>query len=213
MFGAPRDAVAQDVLARAVTIRAVDVHCAEGPAMAASPHCAAPRYLRGRRGQQSELEGHSRAPFQRKRLSAASTAHGPAGRADRHDVRSTVPMTPAAATPLSWRATPPHSGSPSDRWQSGVDSDLQERRAMERRLPGGTDPERNSTRHAPLWQDILEASDRLPRTKPGKDALPWSCGECIAGRGPDRQTAELYIRIALMNRFSGLSIAEIARVA
>jgi hypothetical protein len=31
-------------------------------------------------------------------------------------------------------------------------------------------------------------------------------------RDPDRQTAEIQIRIALMNRFSALSAAEIVRV-
>ena len=38
-------------------------------------------------------------------------------------------------------------------------------------------------------------------------------GERIAARDPDRQTAEIHIRIALMNRFSAFSTAEIVRVA
>lgn len=38
-------------------------------------------------------------------------------------------------------------------------------------------------------------------------------GECIAARDPARQTAEIQIRIALMNRFSALGTAEIVRVA
>lgn len=38
-------------------------------------------------------------------------------------------------------------------------------------------------------------------------------GERIAARDPDRQTAEIHIRIALMNRFSALGTAEIQRVA
>ena len=38
-------------------------------------------------------------------------------------------------------------------------------------------------------------------------------GERIAARDPDRQTAEIHIRIALMNRFSALGTAEIVRVA
>ena len=38
-------------------------------------------------------------------------------------------------------------------------------------------------------------------------------GERIAARDPDRQTAEIHIRIALMNRFSALGTAEIIRVA
>ena len=40
-----------------------------------------------------------------------------------------------------------------------------------------------------------------------------SFGEKIAARDPDRQTAEIHIRIALMNRFSALGQAEIERVA
>ena len=38
-------------------------------------------------------------------------------------------------------------------------------------------------------------------------------GERIAARDPDRQTAEIQIRIALMNRFSARGAAEIVRVA
>ena len=38
-------------------------------------------------------------------------------------------------------------------------------------------------------------------------------GERIASRDPDRQTAEIHTRIALMNRFSALGQAEIVRVA
>ena len=40
-----------------------------------------------------------------------------------------------------------------------------------------------------------------------------SFGERIATRGPDRQTAEIQIRIALMNRFNALGTAEIIRAA
>ena len=40
-----------------------------------------------------------------------------------------------------------------------------------------------------------------------------SFGERIASRDPDRQTAEIQIRIALMNRFNALGQAEIERVA
>lgn len=40
-----------------------------------------------------------------------------------------------------------------------------------------------------------------------------SFGERIASRDPDRQTAEVHIRIALMNRFNALGTAEIKRVA
>jgi hypothetical protein len=38
-------------------------------------------------------------------------------------------------------------------------------------------------------------------------------GERIASRDPDRQTAEVQIRVALMNRFNALGTAEIKRVA
>lgn len=40
-----------------------------------------------------------------------------------------------------------------------------------------------------------------------------ACGERIAARDPDRQTAEIQIRVVLMNRFSALGTAEIVRVA
>ncbi len=38
-------------------------------------------------------------------------------------------------------------------------------------------------------------------------------GERIAARDPDHQTAEIHIRIVLMNRFSSLGTAEIERVS
>ena len=38
-------------------------------------------------------------------------------------------------------------------------------------------------------------------------------GERIMAREPDRQTAAINIRIALMNRFNALGTAEIVRVA
>ena len=38
-------------------------------------------------------------------------------------------------------------------------------------------------------------------------------GERIAARDPDRQTAEVHIRVALMNRFNDLGTAQITRVA
>ena len=40
-----------------------------------------------------------------------------------------------------------------------------------------------------------------------------SFGERISARDPDRQTTEIHIRIALMNRFNALGTAEIVRVA
>lgn len=38
-------------------------------------------------------------------------------------------------------------------------------------------------------------------------------GERIAAMNPDSQTAEIEIRVALMNRFNALGTAEIVRVA
>ncbi|CAM3289498.1 hypothetical protein SAMN04488021_1504 [Paracoccus aminovorans] len=38
-------------------------------------------------------------------------------------------------------------------------------------------------------------------------------GERIASRDPDRQTAEIHIRVTLINRFNALGAAEIERVA
>ena len=38
-------------------------------------------------------------------------------------------------------------------------------------------------------------------------------GERIAAKNPDRQSAEITIRIALLNRFNALGTAEIVRVA
>ncbi len=40
-----------------------------------------------------------------------------------------------------------------------------------------------------------------------------SFSERIALRNPDRQTAEIHIRVASMNRFNALGSAEIERVA
>jgi hypothetical protein len=40
-----------------------------------------------------------------------------------------------------------------------------------------------------------------------------SFGERIAARDPDRQTAEIYIRITLMNRFNAIGTAEFVRMA
>ena len=40
-----------------------------------------------------------------------------------------------------------------------------------------------------------------------------SFGERIMARDPDRQIAEIQIRIALLNRFSALGTAEIVRLA
>ncbi len=74
--------------------------------------------------------------------------------------------------------------------------------------------------------DILRATRRLGRTiwkrwsgyhvrsrAEAKMRCLKSFGERIASRDPDRQTAEIHIRIALINRFNALGTAEIKRVA
>ena len=38
-------------------------------------------------------------------------------------------------------------------------------------------------------------------------------GEGIDARDPDRQTAEIHIRVALVNRFNALGTAKVVRVA
>lgn len=53
-------------------------------------------------------------------------------------------------------------------------------------------PQRNPTRHALLWQGVLDAID---------------------ARYPDYHTAEIHIRVALINRSNVLGTAEIVRVA
>ena len=66
-----------------------------------------------------------------------------------------------------------------------------------------------------LWKGVLETLDRIPRPQPdrGEDALPETLRRAYQGKRPDRQTAEIHIRIALMNRFNALVTAEIVRVA
>jgi hypothetical protein len=59
------------------------------------------------------------------------------------------------------------------------------------------DPSKASTRH----QRDAELRPEIKRV-----------GERISARDPDRQTAEIQIRVALMNRFSALGTAEIVRV-
>ena len=74
--------------------------------------------------------------------------------------------------------------------------------------------------------DILRASKRFGRANwkhwsgyhvrsriEAKMRCLKSFGERIASRDPDRQTAEIHIRIALMNRFNTLGTAETERVA
>lgn len=91
---------------------------------------------------------------------------------------------------------------------------------------GGPDPV--SARHPALSQGIVETLDGIPHTQPDRseDALAGSLGPValnlldlksfgvhIEAKDPDRQTAEIRIRIAMMNSFSALGTAEIVRVA
>lgn len=74
---------------------------------------------------------------------------------------------------------------------------------------------RNPSGHAAIWPGVLEAVDGIPY--PCRIEAKMRClkalGERIAARDPDRQTAEIHIRIALANRFTALGTAEIVRVA
>jgi len=60
--------------------------------------------------------------------------------------------------------------------------------------------------------------DRIPRLQPhrSEDALHQvlqRTHRCPQPRPPDRQTAEIHIRIAFINRFNALGTAEIVRLA
>lgn len=91
------------------------------------------------------------------------------------------------------------------RGATAIIPDPEEWSTMERGLPGRPGAQRNSARHALLWQGVLEAVDRIP---PGsrveaKMRSFKSFGERIAAKiDPDRQTAEIHIRVALINRFN-----------
>ncbi|SDI98577.1 Transposase DDE domain-containing protein [Alloyangia pacifica] len=52
-----------------------------------------------------------------------------------------------------------------------------------------------------------------PEPRAGQDASLKAFGERITARGPDRQTGEIHIRLALINHFDALGTAEIVRVA
>ena len=79
----------------------------------------------------------------------------------------------------------------------------------------------------PAWSGVLEALDRIPCPQPdrGQDALADShepvarnlldlkaFGERSVATDPDRQTAEIHIRVAVRNRFNALGTAEFVRV-
>ena len=85
---------------------------------------------------------------------------------------------------------------------------------MEGRLPGRNRPQRNPACHPALRQSILETLDRISRPKPveAKMRCLKAFGERIVARDPDRQTAKIQIRVALINRANALGTAEIVRV-
>ena len=60
-----------------------------------------------------------------------------------------------------------------------------------------------------LWVSGYHARSRIE----AKMRCLRAFGERIAARDSDRQTAEIQMRVALMNRFSVLGTAEIIRVA
>ena len=76
-------------------------------------------------------------------------------------------------------------------------------------------PQRHPKGDPATRPDDLEKTIRPPCPQPVEDLMrnlkPFS--ERIASRDPDRQTAEIHIRVASMNRFNALGTAEIERVA
>jgi hypothetical protein len=78
-------------------------------------------------------------------------------------------------------------------------------------------PQSPETKHcAPpgIRPGILDALDRVPGRQPdrSKDALLESLRRTHRGKTPNSQTAEIQIRVALINRFNALGTAEIVRV-
>jgi hypothetical protein len=132
--------------------------------------------------------------------------------------RLTGPMTPEPVTPPSPPARPrPFVGDPIPRIGSGSSS-LPTRR-NER-------PWKETTPGAQARNDILRASHRFGRVIwrnwsgyhrrrliEAKMRCLKLLDERLSARTPDRQTAELQIRVALMNRFSALGTPETVRVA
>ena len=76
---------------------------------------------------------------------------------------------------------------------------------------------KTSNRYSPEMREraVCMVLDRIPRPK--QDRAKMRClmafGERISARDRDRQTAEIQIRAALMNRSPALGTAEIIRVA
>lgn len=97
----------------------------------------------------------------------------------------------------------------------GHHPDPQERTLLERELPARPDPQR----HAFGRENALggptgstgpthHARSRIKATMRGLKSF----GERIASRDPDRQMAEVHLRVAVMNRFSALGTAQTERV-
>jgi hypothetical protein len=90
--------------------------------------------------------------------------------------------------------------------------DPQERTALEGRLPGRNRQKRNPTSHygRAFWKRWTgyHARSRIE----AKMRCLKAFGERIAARHPDIHTAEIQIRVALINRFNALGTAEIVRV-
>ena len=70
-------------------------------------------------------------------------------------------------------------------------------------------------RHTSLWPGVLETVYRIPRPQPrgGEDSCLKSYGGRIAAWDPDRQTAEIHIRVADINRFNALGVADVHRMS
>jgi hypothetical protein len=95
--------------------------------------------------------------------------------------------------------------------QDGQHTHPQERSSLEKELPGRSCLQRHPPRHQTLRAGQLEALVRLscPTSDRSEDALLQSFGDRIASRDPDGRTADVHIRVALMNRFNALGNAEV----
>lgn len=84
---------------------------------------------------------------------------------------------------------------------------------MERSLPGSKGFKRDAARHPALRPGVLDALDRMPR--PERIETKMRClkvlGERINAKDPDRQTAGIHIRIALINCFNALGTEDRSR--
>ncbi len=151
------------------------------------------------------------------------------------DIRAVEPPQPRRRQPRAARPAEPDPGRRADRHGHG------RWRIRHAPLPQGhhlpaSDTEHPDPENGRLWKDDCPAARARNETLRATRQYGWAfwkrwtgyharnrieakirClkafGERIAARDPDRQTAEIHIRIALMNRFNALGTAEIARVA